>query len=126
MKVLAVTPLLVVPRIEVVLPFWTGPMGYKTLVEVPAGDHLGFVLLGRGDEQLMLQTKESLVEDLPIVAERGITSFLYIDVKSVDEALGELGGTTVLVPPRETFYGTREVFVLDASGQVLGFAQKLK
>ena len=33
------------------------------------------------------------------------------------------GSGATLVPPRETFYGATEIFIRDAAGNVLGFAQ---
>lgn len=126
MKILKVTPILVVDAIEPVLPLWTGPLGFTNVAAVPHGDALGFVMLTLGERAVMLQSRASIAEDLPSVLERKATSFLYLDVEDLDVAMGELKGAEVLVPERKTFYGTREFWVRDASGQVLGFAQDLK
>jgi uncharacterized glyoxalase superfamily protein PhnB len=48
-----------------------------------------------------------------------------MDVASLDEAVAAVKGAEVVVPPRETFYGARETFVRDPSGNILGFAQHL-
>ena len=48
-----------VDRIEASLPFWIDRMGFAKTVEVPEGDHLGFVILVEGEGELMLQTIES-------------------------------------------------------------------
>ena len=116
MKIKNATPILVVDAIEPCLPFWTGPMGYEKQVEVPHEGKIGFVLLTRDDRELMMQTRASVAADLPAL-KLDVTCVLYFDVPSLDQALAEAKGATVLVPPRETFYGAREAFLRDASGQ---------
>jgi hypothetical protein len=71
----------------------------------------------------MLQSRRSLADDLPAVAVRAPSTVLYLDVEDLDEALPSLDGLDVLAGPRTTFYGAREVFVLDPAGQILGFAE---
>jgi uncharacterized glyoxalase superfamily protein PhnB len=73
----------------------------------------------------MLQSRASIAQDLPAALEKPASAFLYLDVEDLDVAMTELQGAQVLVPERKTFYGTREFWVRDASGQVLGFAQDL-
>ena len=123
MKITKVTPIHVVERIEPCLPMWTGPLGYKKLVEVPHGDRLGFVLLEGAAGSVMLQTRESLGEDLPAIVARTVTAFLYVDVESLDEALAAVKGAEIVVPVRTTFYGAREACIADASGTLIVFAE---
>ena len=122
MDVTKVTPILVVDAIEPCLPFWTGPMGYEKAVEVPHEGRLGFVLLTRAGGEIMMQTRASIAADLPALR-LDVTCVLYMDVPSLDAALAEAQGAEVLVPPRKTFYGAREAFLRDASGNVFGFAE---
>jgi uncharacterized glyoxalase superfamily protein PhnB len=123
MKITKVTPIHVVERIEPCLPLWTGPLGYTKLVEVPHGDRLGFVLLEGSAGSVMLQTRESLGEDLPAILARTVTAFLYVDVASLDDALAEVKGAEIVVPVRTTFYGAREACIADASGTLIVFAE---
>ena len=125
MNIKKVTPLLVVDRIEPSLGFYE-KLGYGAVVSVPHEDHLGFVLLAQGDSQLMLQTRSSLAADLPAVAHAGATSLLYVDVESLEAALVAAAGSEILVPTRTTFYGAREAFVREASGQIVAFAEEEK
>ncbi len=125
MNVTKVTPILVVDAIEPCLPFWTGPMGYTKAVEVPHEGRLGFVLLTKEGGELMMQTRASVAADLPAM-KLDVTCVLYMDVPSLDAALEEAKGATVLVPPRTTFYGAREAFLRDASGNVFGFSEQVK
>jgi uncharacterized glyoxalase superfamily protein PhnB len=120
-----VTPLLVVDRIEPSLGFYE-KLGYGAVVSVPHEDHLGFVLLAQEAGQIMLQTRASLAADLPAVAKTGASSLLYVDVESVEAALNSAAGSEILVPTRTTFYGAREAFVREPSGQIVGFAEEEK
>jgi uncharacterized glyoxalase superfamily protein PhnB len=120
-----VTPLLVVDQIEPSLGFYE-KLGYGAVISVPHEDRLGFVLLAQGDSQIMLQTRHSLTADLPAVARAGATSLLYVDVESLDAALAAAAGSEILVPTRTTFYGAKEAFVREASGQIVAFAEEEK
>ena len=120
------TPLLVVDAIEPLLPLWRDQLAYAVLVEVPHGEHLGFALLARDDQQVMLQTRASLLEDCPEVAALAPTFLLYTDVDSLDEAMRAMAQAERLIGPRTTFYGAREAFFKTASGHVVAFAENPK
>ncbi len=123
MDITKLTTILVVDAIEPALPLWTGPLGFEAKISVPHAGRAGFVLLARGDHAVMMQTRASLADDLPAIAELGVGCILYADVPSLEAAVAAVKGAVVLVPERKTFYGAREVFIRDASGTVLGFAQ---
>lgn len=125
MNIKKITPLLVVDRIEPSLGFYE-KLGYAAVVSVPHEDHLGFALLAQESGQIMLQTRDSLAADLPAVAKLGPASLLYVDVESLEAALSDAAGSELLVPTRTTFYGAREAFVREPSGQILGFAEETK
>lgn len=125
LKILRNTPIEIVDQIEPHLDFWVRRLGFAKIVEVPHRDKLGFVLLARDGQQLMMQTRASLGEDLPLLTphleKRAIVQ--YIDVESLDRALEALGEWKLLLPPRDTFYGAREAAVLDSAGFVVVFAE---
>lgn len=127
MKVLSATPILVVDRIEPLLPYWVERFGYTKIAEVRHGEALGFAILDRDGHQLMLQTRDSIADDapfmLPLLGPNAVVQFLEVD--DLDDVLRRLDGIEVVVPERTTFYGMREVFVRDAAGFVTGFAQKV-
>jgi hypothetical protein len=58
-----ITPILFVDAIEPSLEFWVGRLEFETIAEVPEGNRLGFVILKKGDSELMLQTRESIRKD---------------------------------------------------------------
>ncbi|MFT3775922.1 MAG: hypothetical protein QM820_62050 [Minicystis sp.] len=74
------TPNLIVDCIEDVLPFWVDRLGFAKTVEVPHESGLGFVILKRGDTELMLQSRASLRGDVPALAEDAYRAVLYLEV----------------------------------------------
>jgi uncharacterized glyoxalase superfamily protein PhnB len=121
MVIRKLTPIFVVDRIEPALPFYLG-LGFTKTVEVPHGEHLGFVILVHGEREIMLQTHASLRADLG-VADLAPTCALYADVESLDDARASVAGARVLIESRQTFYGARECWVLDPAGVLVGFSQ---
>ncbi len=128
MKTLRSTPIMIVDHIEPSLEFWTKRLGYKKTAEVPHGDELGFILLEKDGNQVMMQTRKSIADDLPIVLQHAKhqTVVQYIDVDSLDEVLKCVDGMTLLMPPRDTFYGAREILLLDPAGYLVVFAEHKK
>jgi uncharacterized glyoxalase superfamily protein PhnB len=124
-NVTKVTPILVVDRIEPCLPFWEEKLGYEKVAELPHEGRLGFVMLKRGDGEIMLQTRASLAVDLPGVAAKGPSVVLYLEVKSLEAALAATKGAEVLQEVRTTFYGMREASVVAPEGQVVVFGEKV-
>ena len=119
------TPVLFVEKIEPVLPFWTEHLGFVKTVEVPEGDHLGFVILQQGTTEVMYQTYASVEKDMPAIlpdVRKGPT-FLYIEVENLDALKPALRSAETYMPERTTFYGSREIGVKDPAGHFLTFAQ---
>src|SRR4051812_25366653 len=94
------TPVLVVDRIEPLLPLWER-LGFTRMVEVPQGDSLGFVILQSGSVEVMYQTVESVRGDEPKILERqpGITA-LYLEVDNLDDVVAKLPRETDIVVAR--------------------------
>ena len=121
------TPVLLVETIEPCLSFWVDRLGFAKTVEVPQGDALGFVILQRGGVEVMLQSRASVMDDTPALAQgtfevSGVG--LFIEVDELDPILDAIRGCEVVVPERVTFYGMREVGVRAPGGCCVVFAQK--
>ena len=125
MPVKKLTPVLFVERIEPVLPFWTEHLGFVKTVEVPEGDHLGFVILQQRDVEVMYQTYASADKDVPAAAAavRKGPTFLYVEVDNLESLKPALLSADVYLPERHTFYGAREIGVRDPAGHFLTFSQ---
>ena len=123
-----ITPVLLVPSIEPVLPLWEA-LGFTRTAEVPHGEALGFVILARDQAEVMYQTFDSVRADEPQSLEGSGTprASLFIEVEDLDEVVARLpAGTDVFVARRTTPYGATETFLRDAAGNVIVFAQFAK
>jgi uncharacterized glyoxalase superfamily protein PhnB len=119
------TPVLFVERIEPCLKFWTERLGFQKTGEVPDGDHLAFVMLAKGNVELMYQSYASAEKDVPAMAQlvRKGPTFLYIEVEDLEALKAAIQGAEVTMPERTTFYGAREIGIKEPGGHYLTFAQ---
>ncbi len=122
MPIKKLTTLLVVDAIEPCLSAWKSA-GYAVTMQVPDSGPAGFAILAGPAGELMLQTRASLAQDLPMVASHKPTHLLYADVLSLEIALAELTGARVLVAHRKTFYGANEAWVELEGGIIVGLAE---
>ena len=119
-----VTPVLYVEEIEPALPFWMDRLGFEKTAEVPHGDRLGFVILQRGGVEIMYQTRDSVLDDLPdlgTIPTGG--SMLFVEVDDLVAVERALEGIPPVTPRRKTFYGSEELVVREPAGNVVNFAQ---
>lgn len=117
------SPVLIVDAIEPCLPFWTDRLGFAKVVEVPEGNRLGFVILTRDGVEVMYQSRDSVRNDIPALADTPPGATLYIEVSDVAAVERAVEGTEVVVPRRQTFYGADEIGVREPGGNVVLFAQ---
>jgi uncharacterized glyoxalase superfamily protein PhnB len=133
MNIRKITPVLIVERIEPVLPFWL-KLGAAATMEVPDGTatdgRLGFVILTMAGVEVMYQTAASVKDDLVRAAcdkdaFRGDPqqTTLFIEVLLLDEVESNLTGERLVMPRRKTFYGSTELAYADPAGHVIVFAQ---
>jgi uncharacterized glyoxalase superfamily protein PhnB len=117
------SPVLIVDAIEPCLPFWTERLGFAKVVEVPEGDRLGFVILTRDGVEVMYQSRDSVRNDIPALADTPPGATLYIEVSDVSAVERAIEGMEVVVPRRQTFYGADEIGIREPGGNVVLFAQ---
>ncbi len=120
-----VTPVLVVDAVEPCAEFWQ-KLGFVRVAEVPHNDALGFVILVGNDIELMYQSLDSIKSDDATMGSklRSGGSSLFVEVPDLDAAVKAIEGAPIVVAERTTFYGMREIGVLDPGGNVVLFAQK--
>jgi uncharacterized glyoxalase superfamily protein PhnB len=129
------TPVIIVDQIEPCLPFWMDRLGFRKTAEVPDDDALGFVILAKGNVEIMYHTRASVAKDLGSLAEqasKGASGAIdpnrdgvgfFIEVEELDPVMKALEGIDVVVPVRKTFYGSREFGVREPGGTPVMFAE---
>jgi uncharacterized glyoxalase superfamily protein PhnB len=118
-----ITTLIYAPAIEPSLKFWVDQLGFTKTVEVPEGNKLGFVILIKGNAELMIQSTASIEKDNSEMAKfAGPAACLYIEVNDFDDLLKRLGSAPVVIPVRTTFYGMKEIGVREPGGNIVLFA----
>jgi uncharacterized glyoxalase superfamily protein PhnB len=122
------TPVLVVDDVAPCAEFWE-KLGFIRTAEAPHGETLGFVMLDRGEVQLMYQSTESVKADNPAMGELlggdGSRVALFVEVDDLDATERAVKGAPVLMQRRTTFYGTNEFGVQDPGGHAIIFAQQV-
>jgi uncharacterized glyoxalase superfamily protein PhnB len=122
-----ITANLFVEAIEPSLEFWVERMGFVKTVELPEGDKLGFVILVTGGAELMLQSLASVAKDepkfLPQPGEKA-SAALFIEVDDFEDLVRRLQGYPITMTERTTFYGMREIGVIEPGGHTVIFAKR--
>ncbi|MDE3127685.1 MAG: VOC family protein [Gemmatimonadota bacterium] len=122
---LQLTPVLVVPRVEPCLDFWTERFGFTVENRVPGADGaLVFASVKGGTIEVMYQTRESVAADNPAMATDldGHSVALFLTVRDIDAVERALAGAPVVKPRHTTFYGSTEIYVREPGGNTVGFA----
>jgi uncharacterized glyoxalase superfamily protein PhnB len=119
------TPVLFVDTIEPSLPFWQERLGFTRTAEVPHGEQLGFVILSHGAVEVMYQSVNLLKHDSAAHAQHfdADKSFLFVEVDDIAALAKSLDGFEIVMPRRETFYGSVEIGYREPGGHFVTFAQ---
>jgi len=130
-KVSGLTPLLYVFDMPTSVAFYRGILGFEIVMQSQPGDDFGWGLLRMGGAELMLNTAYDADErpaspDAARRAGHGDTT-LYFGCPNVDEAYEYLKSKGVVVEkPRVTYYGMRQLTVIDPDGYGLCFQHPVK
>ena len=120
------TPILHVKSVEPSLKFWTERFGFRKTIEVPEGDHLGFVALENDAVEVMYQTYSGMQADpanpLAKAVDQG-PSFLFMEVPDIKAVETALKGADIVQPIHQTFYGAQEIVVKEPGGHFVIFSQ---
>jgi catechol 2,3-dioxygenase-like lactoylglutathione lyase family enzyme len=98
---------------------------HETFTDGVLRDDLIFVMLTHGAEELMLQRRDSLAQDVPVFAADatpGGTFTLYMRGEPADALAARLPDSVEIIKgPETTWYGMRELYIRDPNGYVLTF-----
>ena len=120
------TPILHVKAVEPSLKFWNERFGFKTTIQVPEGDHIGFAAIDNDNVELMYQTYEGMKSDesnpLAAAVEQG-PSFIFMEVADINRVTSALKRAEIVQELHETFYGAKEVVAKEPGGHFVIFSQ---
>jgi catechol 2,3-dioxygenase-like lactoylglutathione lyase family enzyme len=120
------TPVLPVEDVDAAVSWYTEMLDFHVESLVPGAVPNAFAILHNGDVEVMLQTRESLAEGLPTIAERPIggSTVCFIELEGVRELWDRIGDkVTVLNGLHDTDYGMTEFYIADPNGYAIGFAE---
>ncbi len=130
MKLESLTPNLMVEDVQETINYYHGVLGFDTIDKVPEnGVDLVWANLKKGDVEIMVQSVESLIEDIPEIRHEKIGggTTLFIKMTGVEKLYEDLyEAADVVVQMKDTFYGTKEFTIRDVNGYFLTFAELMK
>lgn len=122
-----ITTNLMVENVKETIHFYQTVLGFTVVDQVPkTGEDLVFAIIKKDEIMLMLQEKQSLMEEYPtLVADTIKPSFtLFITVKDVKQLYEQLKDTvTIAKDLHQTFYGTNEFAIFDNNQYILTISQ---
>ncbi len=116
------TPVLAVDSVEPCLAFWVDRLGFTKTAEVPGEGGIGFAILARDGIEVMLQSRRSIAADVPAAASAG-PSMLFFEVADLAPIEAALAGADLVVPKRQTEYGSTEIIARTPGGHIVNFAK---
>ena len=122
-----ITTNLMVASVDASVKFYQEILGLEVVASVPAKDQtLQFAIIAKEAMTLMLQEKENLSEEYPILAAEKIqpSITLYITVENFEEFYTTIKSNyPIYTEPYKTFYGANEFAITDPDGYVLTFTE---
>jgi uncharacterized glyoxalase superfamily protein PhnB len=123
-----ITTNIMVENVKETMNFYCSMLGFESILTVPSeGDIFDFAILKKDNISIMLQSKESLVEEYPTLnTDEIVPSFtLYITVKDIDKLYKEITNKNVKLAKEmhKTFYGKKEFAIFDNNSNILTIAE---
>ena len=118
---------LMVESVDKAITFYRDILGFSVVVSLPGKDGaLQFAILAKDKLSLMLQERNNLIEEYPILNTEKVqpSISLYIMVDNFEELYEEIKGKNPIYTEMHTsFYGAKEFAVTDLDGYVLTFTE---
>lgn len=101
---------------------------FNTIEDKNSHEPLLWTSMKLGDFSIMIQSRDSMIDDIPVFARQpiGASVSFYIDapdVKGLYERIKDRA--PVVLAPIDRFYGRREFAISDPNGYILTFAEKI-
>ena len=122
-----ITTNLMVESVDTSVNFYQEILGFEVVASVPAkNQELQFAILGKDSVTLMLQEKNNLGEEYPILATEKIrpSITLYITIENFEDFYIAIKKSyPIYTEKHTTFYGSKEFAITDPDGYVLTFTE---
>jgi uncharacterized glyoxalase superfamily protein PhnB len=128
MKLIDVTPNLLVRDLDRSTAFYRDVLGFSVLATVPEQSPFVFVWMQRDGVNVFLNDAASAGQEYPTLRGKAIGGSLtiYITLSGVDDYFKTVSPRAAIEAPLETKpYGMREFAVVDPDGYVLTFAEEV-
>jgi len=124
MKILSATSVLFVDHVEPTRDFFARA-GFRAIVEIPAGEALGFAILEKDGVQVMVETRGNAAEPRAMqqLSRDSRRALVFIEVDDVEAVIRALEGSKVAVARHPTPYGADELTYEEPGGNLVTFAK---
>jgi len=118
-----VTPVLPVQAIEPVVSFWEG-LGFVAINPSRVDGRLEFIAFAKDGLEVHYQAVETFEQQFASGSQMlgDTTALVYLAVDDLDAVIQRLGGAEVVIPRRQTAWGSDEIYVREPGGHLIGFA----
>jgi len=121
------TPNLMVENVDTTVAFYQDILGFSMIDSMPSDKgEVKWALIQKDEVQLMLQEKENLIEEYPILSTAKLqpSLSLYMMVGDFDQLYEDIKSKhTILKDVNVTSYGLTEFAIADNNGYVLTFSK---
>ena len=98
-------------------------LGFEVAISVPFDNKLAFVSLQNGPLEIMYQSFDFSRATNPIGIEGVNRAVVFMETDALDEIIPVIEKYDVVIPDHITNRGSREIYVRDPAGNLIGFAQ---
>ncbi len=108
---------------------------YKKILDLdltviyPDSSNIDFAILSKGNIEIMLQSKESMLEEFPELIDKDLAGgfSLYIEVNDILLVYEKaISSAQVVKELHQTLWGTKEFSIKDYDGHIITFGEALK
>ncbi len=122
----SLVPNIMVESVEQTIEYYETLFGFEKLMAVPEDGEKVWALIKKDEVSLMLQNRESIVQEMPEFKDIQIggTLSFYISVKNILHIYDSVKDkVNVIKEPFDTFYGAKEFVFKDLNGYIITMAE---
>ena len=140
MQIRKLTPNLMVENVQATIDFYSSLLGFNLVMSISEnqigntaapsdGSPLAYALMTNGHVEIMFQSKTSMAEDIPVLADRpvGASLSIYLETEGIAPLCERIRpNVRVIKEIFTTWYGMQEFYFLDNNGYVICLAEQAK